>query len=71
MKDNPIKIESGIPIPNDYKTGLAITFRSMKVGESFLLPANQRNGLFTAAQRENIKILTRKDGDKIRVWRTE
>lgn len=78
--NNEIKIEKNIPIPpGRNKSELGKAIRLLKVGESFLAPANTVHGtISTHARRVNIKYTTRveypegKDNiPRIRVWRTE
>ena len=58
-------IESGIPVPT--KAGYAATLRAMKPGDSALFPR-----FFNFYQYSYIgKFTSRKDGDKLRVWRLE
>ena len=64
-----VKIEKNVPFvrtgagaPNKYP------WREMEVGDSFVLPYVRR-GFSTMAKLAGIKVATRKEGDKLRVWR--
>ena len=73
MKNGAFKIDKGIPMPKLSTHGETMnTLRAMKIGDSFLYPAQKRNGINGQAQRAGIKIVTRAAGkDKVRVWRTK
>lgn len=69
-----IKIENGVPIPED-KLGqyglIAAALKQMEIGDSFECTAAQRSAASQTAHRHGIKVLTRKLGkDVYRVWRT-
>lgn len=69
MKDE-IKIEKGIAIPIGHQVGISATMGKLEIGDSFLVNESSRPGLFTAASKSGIRILTRRDGGgKVRVWR--
>ncbi len=70
MKDK-IKIEHGIPAPTGRNYGDVIeAIRSMKIGDSFLFPAIDRNTPYASARRLGIKIKMRRvDDDNVRIWR--
>ena len=66
-----ITIDKKVPMPT---TGRAGKWRDilneMKKGHSVLLNKDgERNAMWAAARNLNIKIITRSEGDKIRVWR--
>jgi hypothetical protein len=66
-----LKIEKGVPLPT-VNTGLTATIRILEIGDSFLIPlsATARSNVAVTAKRIGVKVVTRKDGDNIRVWRT-
>lgn len=71
---NAPKIESNVPIPAG-QGGKADcvwqqTFAKMAVGDSFAVPYCNTGRFFQAAKALNMRCITRKEGDKIRVWRT-
>lgn len=65
------KIDKKVPMPI---TGRAGKWRDilneMEKGHSVLLnKGGERNAMWAAAKNLDIKIITRTEGDKIRVWR--
>jgi hypothetical protein len=70
-----IKIEKGIPVPPMMgKDSGEITriLKSMKVGDSIVIPLNLRIRTYGSARYHKIKIVTRTiNRDTARVWRTE
>ena len=55
---------------NPITNPLYYLLREMKMGHSILLnKGNERNAMWAAAKNMDIKIITRTEGDKIRVWR--
>jgi hypothetical protein len=64
------KIEKDIPIPGPSKYPLL----QMKIGDSFVAPKGEYQGLRAAVQKvqreEKSRFTTRQDGECIRVWRT-
>lgn len=64
-----LKIEKGIPIPvaaNKWATVL----RQMEVSDSVVVNSgHQRNALVMAAKAQKMKLVTRAEGESIRVWR--
>ncbi len=64
------KIEKDVPIPGPSKYPLS----QLKIGDSFLVPKDEYAGLRSAIQKSqreyNVRFVTRRDGDCIRVWRT-
>lgn len=68
MSEGEMKIEKGIPIPTR-NTRRKIAFDTMEVGDSFLTEQQARNDLYGMARRQKIKIATRLEGEKVRVWR--
>lgn len=65
-----ITIEKNIPMP-PFRTGpKAIwTISEMEIGDSFLIDPKHRSKMTQLFIRHNFKCATRKEGDKIRVWR--
>lgn len=72
-------IEQGIPMPErrTMQVGNTIGMRKMQVGDSMFLPGGSyaANRAFWAAKkyfaRDNKKLVSKKDGDGIRIWRIE
>lgn len=66
-----IKIEKNIPIPPLYpkRTGLSKTLKSMEVGDSILLTADEIISLTRVSKDAGVKVTRRMEGDKYRVWR--
>lgn len=66
------EIEKGIKVPT--KAHSKYPFDKMKVGDSFLVPAEQQNHArvtaYAYAKRNNIKIVVRKVDGGFRIWRT-
>lgn len=65
-----IKIDKGIkmpPIRGDI--GWTTLFLSMKIGESILVDKRGHGGIKGAAQKNNGKVIVRKQNDKFRIWR--
>jgi hypothetical protein len=68
-----IKIEKGLPLPEDKwaQYGLiAAALKQMEIGDSFECTASQRAAASQAAHRQGVKVVTRKAANgKCRVWR--
>ncbi len=67
------KAEAGIPIPREYPQ-TKYPFRTMNVGESFLVPKEKQNSASIAASLESKrspgkKFTRRKTDDGVRFWR--
>lgn len=64
-------IETGIPMPKSTgRTGVAGALRRMNVGDSIVVPATYRTGIYTAARQIGVKVTTRMiDSEQMRVWR--
>ena len=75
-----IRIEKGLPIPEDVRLG-GYPFKDMKVGDSFALPRAKKSALYAAVHHfkkksgSKAKFTIRsviEDGiDMVRVWRLE
>jgi len=72
------KVESNVPMPpRQNHRNPKYPLKEMKVGDSFLIPGKAEkqgaiSGYMTARQRElGMKFATRKEGNDLRVWRTE
>ena len=63
-----MKIEKGIPIPKR-RNGLTEFMRGMKVGDSALVPFSL--GVHAQAGYAKIKVVTRPEKGKMRIWRTK
>jgi hypothetical protein len=65
------KIDTKVPMPTAGRAGKwRDILREMKKGHSILLnKGNERNAVWAAAKNMGIKIITRTEGDQIRVWR--
>ena len=72
-KNDAIKIEKGIPLPEskyETKNPLVLIMKKMKNGDSFLCSIGRRSNLFYCARKAHIVISTRNvDESQIRVWR--
>lgn len=64
------EVESGVPLPTGSGKRYVFPFRTMKVGDSFVVPsAKQRESARAAAINASVKIITRTEGDSFRIWR--
>ncbi len=67
-----MKIDKNIPIPpikQGVGGGITSTLRSMKAGESFVIPINSRAVVTSCARSAQIKIITRTiSPTQLRVW---
>lgn len=68
-------IEKNIPLP-DAKNGPSRTrpLRTMEVGDSFFVPGIKKRaqvGVQYIERTTSMRFTTRKEGDGLRVWRTE
>lgn len=63
-------IETGIPAPEYNYRKWVDNFTAMKPGDSFLIPADNdiRRSVLTSARIKGFRVVTRKQGDYIRVW---
>lgn len=72
-----IIIDKNIPIPyKHYLGGSKYPFHKLEVGDSFLLPDSIGAKAFRTSatqygKRHNMKFLTRKVENGVRIWRTE
>lgn len=69
-----VNVEKGISVPFGKMNSNASVLRSMKSGDSFLIPSDAitkstRRVWLVAAIRANIKIITRSCDEGLRVWR--
>jgi hypothetical protein len=66
-----IKIDKKVPMPTVGRVGKwRDALKEMKKGHSVLLnKGGERNAMWAAAKKLDIKIISRAEGDKIRVWR--
>ena len=65
-----LTIEQNIPAPAyNYRKWVTV-FAEMKPGDSFLIPADDdiRRSVLTSARVKGFRVVTRKQGDCIRVW---
>ena len=62
-------IEKNIPLPP--KDSLAGLFRQLAVGDSVLIPIKRRTAVGATSFNLGITTRTRKEGDMVRVWRTQ
>lgn len=67
-----IKIEKNIPMPKGTKiTGMTATFKTMKVGDSFVIKTIQVNSTRSSAHNARVKVSIRQISEtESRVWRT-
>ena len=68
------EIEKNIPIAAGYqKADRKYPFKSMEIGDSFAVVGEEKHTVRAAAyaygKSRNMKFRTRRDGDKMRVWR--
>lgn len=65
------EIEKGIPIPPHSNNRLSRPkiVAQMEIGDSLLL--NTSGGIFGDAMKCGIKIVSRKEGKKVRIWRVK
>lgn len=67
-----IKIEHGIPMIKQRNSVITESIKNMKVGDSFLYPADKRTHITGNANRLGFRIVTRKTEDGlVRVWRVK
>jgi len=66
-----ITIDKKIPMPNDRTNGLwRSVLVKMKKGHSILVnDERERSAIWHSAKRLDVKLISRAEGDKIRVWR--
>jgi hypothetical protein len=69
-----IEVEKNIPIPPEKRRNV-YPYKVMEIGESFFVPTGKLNIVCNANYRYGKqltrKFIARKDGEGIRVWRTE
>lgn len=65
------KIDNNIPIPSKPLEGATDFFKTLEVGQSFLVPNDSRNSMHQIAKRTGIRIRIKADGEQSRVWRVE
>lgn len=67
-----IQIEKGVPIPDRNHSvthGMTGAIRSMAIGDSFVMPKQQRTSVTNCARAAGAKVSIRKISDtEIRVW---
>jgi len=63
------KVEKDIPIPAEDGRGFAKLLRSLEVGDSVLVPLSKRNSIGSQAAANNVRVVIRREGDQIRLWR--
>lgn len=67
-----IVVEKNVALPATGKaiTGYSATLRAMEAGDSFCIPVDKRNNLYSIASAAAVKVVIRKvDADTCRVWR--
>jgi hypothetical protein len=66
-----ITIDKKIPMPNERTNGLwRSVLVKMKKGHSILVnDERERSAIWHSAKRLDVKLISRTEGDKIRVWR--
>ena len=69
-----IEVEKNIPIPPEKKRNV-YPYKVMEIGESFFVPAGKLqivcNANYRTGKLLDRKFIARKDGEGVRVWRTE
>jgi hypothetical protein len=70
-KTMEITIDKKIPMPNERTNGLwRSVLVKMKKGHSILVnDERERSAIWHSAKRLDVKLISRAEGDKIRVWR--
>lgn len=65
-----IAIEKDVPAPEYNYRKWANQFAAMKPGDSFFIPADDdmRRSVLASARVKGFLVVTRKRGDRIRVW---
>lgn len=73
MTTDTFKVEKNIPIPKmlNGSNALKYPWKTMKIGDSFLLPKGKSNkGMGTCARQQGLTIKTRTvENGQVRVWR--
>lgn len=65
-------IENNIPIPENRKQGLTEIIKALKIGDSFIMPLDERAKAVPTAKQIGYKVMTRKISDtEARIWRIE
>lgn len=68
-----IQIEKGVPIPDRHHSfthGMTGAIRSMAIGDSFVIPKEQRTSVINCSRASGAKLSVRKISDtEVRVWR--
>lgn len=67
------KVEKEIPIEKKRSSKTKTSFlRSLNIGDSFLMPIDDRSSIYQLSIQAGIKTKTRKESEThVRVWRTE
>lgn len=74
-KNSEFKIEKGVPIPHS-RARFVLPLESMKPGDSFFCECDgdrerKRQSIWQTAKYHNLKIVTRSEGNGLRIWRIE
>lgn len=64
-----IHIDKSVPPPKRLGEGIVEAMKKMKIGESFLVPLNCRHHVYNSATCALIRVMIRKEGNMLRVWR--
>lgn len=67
-----VTIEKNVPMP-EKGTYSKYPWKTMEVGDSFFVIVSEsaRSAMSSNAKRFGIRVMTRKEGDGVRVWRIE
>lgn len=62
-----------VPVPENNKPGYVDILRNIEPGseDSFLVDGSKRSNIQSLARNYKMQVKTRKEGDKIRVWRVQ
>ena len=62
-------IDKNIPIPVGRSGSLTSKLRELQIGDSMLIEKYQQKSVYELAKRAGVKVTTRAEGEKVRVWR--
>jgi hypothetical protein len=67
-----VNIETGVPVTPKGAWGRGAVIRQMKVGESIVVPLNERTGFTAHGKSQGITLISRRveKTDTVRIWRT-
>ena len=67
-----VNIDTGVPVTPKGAWGRGAVIRQMKVGESIVVPLNERTGFTAHGKSQGITLISRRieKTDTVRIWRT-